>query len=91
MITKIDQLIMHFNSIKTDKIQDQMLANIQTVAKLSQDSKNQLQIELFLENNHMIEFVEHKNSRYLVQFMNFLTKTDSEEIKEKIMELIKDL
>jgi predicted nucleotidyltransferase len=91
MITKIDQLIMYFNSIKTDKIQDQMLANIQTVAKLSQDSKNQLQIELFLDNNHMIEFVEHKNSRYLVQFMNFLTKTDSEEIKEKIMELIQDL
>ncbi len=91
MTTKIDQLVTYFNNIKTEQIQAQMLENIKIVAELSRDEKNQLQLEMFLDNKHMIEFVGHKNSKYLAQFMKFLAKTDSKEIKEKIMELIQDL
>jgi hypothetical protein len=88
MITKIEQLIMHFNSIKTEQIQAQMLANIKIVAELSRDEKNQLQLEMFLDNKQMIEFVGHKNSKYLAEFMKFLAKTDDVATKEKIIDLI---
>ena len=89
MTTKIDQLVMHFNNIKTEQIQAQMLENIKIVAELSRDEKNQLQLELFLDNKHMIEFVGHKNSKYLAQFMKFLAKTDDLSTKDKIIEIIK--
>ena len=91
MTTKIDQLVIHFNNIKTEQIQAQMLENIKIVAELSCDEKNQLQLEMFLGNKHMIEFVGHKNSKYLAEFMKFLSKTDSTDIKEKIMDLIQNL
>ena len=91
MTTKIDQLIAHFNNIKTEQIQAQMLENIKIVSELSQDEKNQLQLELFLDNKHMIEFVGHKNSKYLAQFMKFLAKTDDLSTKDKIIDLIVNL
>ncbi len=89
MPTKIDQLVTYFNSIKTEQIQAQMLANIKIVAELSRDEKNQLQLEMFLDNKHMIEFVEHKNSKYLAEFMKFLAKTDDIITKDKVIEIIK--
>ena len=91
MTTKIDQLVIHFNNIKTEQIQAQMLENIKIVAELSCDEKNQLQLEMFLDNNHMIEFVGHKNSKYLAEFMKFLAKTDSVAVKDKIIEIIEGL
>ena len=68
-----------------------MLESIKIVAELSGDEKNQLQLELFLENKHMIEFVGHKNSKYLAEFMKFLAKTDSVAVKDKIIEIIEGL
>ena len=91
MTAKIDQLVTYFSNIKTEQIQAQMLENIKIVAELSQDEKNQSQIELFLDNNHMIEFVGHKNSKYLAEFMNFLAKTDSVEIKDKIINMVANI
>ena len=91
MTTKIDQLITYFSNIKTEQIQAQMLENIKIVSELSQDEKNQLQLELFLDNKHMIEFVGHKNSKYLAQFMKFLAKTDDLSTKDKIIDLIVNL
>ena len=88
MTTKIDQLVTYFNNIKTEQIQAQMLENIKIVAELSCDEKNQLQLEMFLDNNHMIEFVGHKNSKYLAQFMNFLSKTDDVATKDKVMQIV---
>ena len=88
MTTKIDQLVTYFSNIKTEQIQAQMLENIKIVAELSRDEKNQLQLELFLDNKHMIEFVGHKNSKYLAQFMKFLAKTDDVARKDKIIEII---
>ena len=85
MNTKIEQLVAHFNNIKTQQIQAQMLENIKIVAELSQDEKNQLQLDMFLDNKHMIEFIGHKNSKYLAEFMKFLAKTDDVMIKDKIM------
>ena len=85
MTTKIDQLITYFSNIKTEQIQAQMLENIKIVSELSQDEKNQLQLELFLDNKHMIEFVGHKNSKYLAQFMKFLAKTDDLSTKDKML------
>jgi hypothetical protein len=89
MTTTIDQLITYFSNIKTEQIQAQMLENIKIVAELSRDEKNQLQLEMFLDNKHMIEFVGHKNSKYLTEFMNFLAKTDDMATKDKIIETIK--
>ena len=89
MATKIDQLVTYFNNIKTEQIQAQMLENIKIVAELSHDEKNQLQLEMFLDNKHMIEFVGHKNSKYLAEFMKFLAKTDDIITKDKIIEIIK--
>ena len=89
MATKIDQLVTYFSNIKTQQIQAQMLENIKIVAELSRDEKNQLQLEMFLDNKHMIEFVGHKNSKYLAEFMKFLAKTDDIKIKDKIIETIK--
>ena len=91
MATKIEQLVAHFNNIKTEQIQAQMLENIKIVAELSRDEKNQLQLEMFLDNKHMIEFVGHKNSKYLAQFMKFLAKTDDLSTKDKIIDLIVNL
>ena len=88
MATKIDQLVTYFSNIKTQQIQAQMLENIKIVAELSQDEKNQLQLEMFLDNKHMIEFVGHKNSKYLAEFMKFLAKTDSVTVKDKVIEII---
>ena len=85
MTTTIDQLITYFSNIKTERIQAQMLENIKIVAELSCDEKNQLQLEMFLDNKHMIEFIGHKNSKYLAEFMKFLAKTDDVMIKDKIM------
>jgi hypothetical protein len=56
MTIKIDQLVTYLNNIKTEQIQAQILENIKIVAELSGDEKNQLQLELFLKNKHMIEF-----------------------------------
>ena len=89
MAKKIDQLISNFNNIKTEQIQAQMLENIKIVAELSCDEKNQLQLEMFLDNKHMIEFVGHKNSKYLAEFMKFLAKTDDIITKDKVIEIIK--
>ena len=89
MDTKNDQLVTYFSNIKTEQIQAQMLENIKIVAELSHDEKNQLQLEMFLNNKHMIEFVGHKNSKYLAQFMKFLAKTDDVATKDKIIEIIK--
>ena len=89
MATKIDQLVTYFSNIKTQQIQAQMLENIKIVAELSHDEKNQLQLEMFLDNKHMIEFVGHKNSKYLAQFMKFLAKTDDLATKDKIIFAIK--
>ena len=36
----------------------------------------------------MIEFVEHKNSKYLAEFMKFLAKTDDVIVKDKIIKII---
>ena len=91
MTTKIDQLVTYFNNIKTEQIQAQMLENIKIVAELSHDEKNQLQLEMFLDNKHMIEFVGHKNSKYLAEFMKFLAKTDSAEIKDKIINMVANI
>ena len=88
MATKIDQLVTYFSNIKTQQIQAQMLENIKIVAELSRDEKNQLQLEMFLDNKHMIEFVGHKNSKYLAEFMKFLAKTDSVTVKDKVIEII---
>ena len=66
-----------------------MLENIKIVAELSHDEKNQLQLEMFLDSKHMIEFVGHKNSKYLAEFMKFLAKTDDIITKDKIIEIIK--
>ena len=88
MTTKIDQLVTYFNNIKTEQIQAQMLENIKIVAELSCDEKNQLQLEMFLGNKHMIEFVGHKNSKYLAEFMKFLSKTDDVARKDKIMQIV---
>ena len=88
MATKIDQLVTYFGNIKTQQIQAQMLENIKIVAELSRDEKNQLQLEMFLDNKDMIEFVGHKNSKYLTEFMNFLAKTDSVTVKDKVIEII---
>ena len=88
MNTKIDQLVTYFNNIKTEQIQIQILENIKIVAELSHDEKNQLQLELFLDNKHMIEFIGHKNSKYLAEFMKFLAKTDDVETKDKIMQIV---
>ena len=88
MTTKIDQLVTYFNNIKTEQIQAQMLENIKIVAELSCDEKNQLQLEMFLDNKHMIEFVGHKNSKYLAEFMKFLAKTDDVARKDKIMQIV---
>ena len=88
MNTKIDQLVTYFNNIKTEQIQTQILENIKIVAELSHDEKNQLQLELFLDNKHMIEFIGHKNSKYLAEFMKFLAKTDDVETKDKIMQIV---
>ena len=90
MTTKIDQLVTYFSNIKTEQIQAQMLENIKIVAELSQDEKNQLQLKMFLDNKHMIEFVGHKNSKYLAEFMNFLAKTDDLATKNKIIAMIKE-
>ena len=43
---------------------------------------------MFLDNKHMIEFVGHKNSKYLAEFMNFLAKTDDVETKDKVMQIV---
>ena len=88
MTTKIDQLVTYFNNIKTKQIKAQMLENIKIVAELSHDEKNQLQLQLFLDNKHMIEFVGHKNSKYLAEFMKFLAKTDDVARKDKIMQIV---
>ena len=88
MATKIDQLVTYFSNIKTEQIQAQMLENIKIVAELSHDEKNQLQLEMFLDNKHMIEFVGHKNSKYLAQFMKFLAKTDDFATKDRIMQIV---
>jgi len=88
MTAKIDQLVTYFSNIKTEQIQAQMLENIKIVAELSHDEKNQLQLEMFLDNKHMIEFIGHKNSKYLAQFMKFLAKTDDVEAKEKVMQIV---
>ncbi len=88
MATKIDQLVTYFSNIKTEQIQAQMLENIKIVAELSHDEKNKLQLEMFLDNKHMIEFVGHKNSKYLAKFIKFLAKTDSVAVKDKIIEII---
>ncbi len=88
MDTKIDQLVTYFSNIKTEQIQAQMLENIKIVAELSQDEKNQLQLDMFLDNKHMIEFIGHKNSKYLAEFMKFLAKTDSVTVKDKVIEII---
>ena len=90
MNTKIEQLVAHFNNIKTQQIQAQMLENIKIVAELSRDEKNQLQLEMFLDNKHMIEFVGHKNSKYLAEFMKFLAKTDDVIAKDKIIKIINE-
>ena len=88
MAIKIDQLVTNFNNIKTEQIQAQMVENIKIVAELSHDEKNQLQLEMFLDSKHMIEFVGHKNSKYLAQFMKFLAKTDDVMAKEKVMQIV---
>ena len=88
MTAKIDQLVTYFNNIKTEQIQAQMLENIKIVAELSRDEKNQLQLKMFLDNKHMIEFVGHKNSKYLAEFMKFLAKTDDVARKDKIMQIV---
>ena len=85
MNTKIDQLVTYFNNIKNEQIQAQMLENIKIVAALSCDEKNQLQLDMFLDNKHMIEFVGHKNSKYLAEFMKFLAKTDDIATKDKVI------
>ena len=36
----------------------------------------------------MIEFVEHKNSKYLAEFVKFLAKTDDVIVKDKIIKMI---
>ena len=90
MTTKIDQLVTYFNNIKTEQIQAQMLENIKIVAELSRDEKNQLQLEMFLDNKHMIEFVGHKNSKYLAEFMKFVAKTDDMATKDKIIAMINE-
>lgn len=90
MTTTIDQLVTYFGNIKTEQIQAQMLENIKIVAELSRDEKNQLQLEMFLDNKHMIEFVGHKNSKYLAEFMKFLAKTDDMATKDKIIAMINE-
>ncbi len=90
MNATINQLITYFSDIKTEQIQAQMLENIKIVAELSRDEKNQLQLEMFLDNKHMIEFVGHKNSKYLAEFMKFLAKTDDVIAKDKIIKIINE-
>ncbi len=90
MTATINQLITYFSDIKTEQIKAQMLENIKIVAELSRDEKNQLQLEMFLDNKHMIEFVGHKNSKYLAEFMKFLAKTDDVIAKDKIIKIINE-
>jgi hypothetical protein len=91
MIKTEQKLIETFNSIDGDDVKNAIIEYIINVANLSKVEKNQASLAIAMDNKSLAQFVGHKNTPYLAEFMRFLAKTESVEIKNKIMNYIRNI